>query len=117
MSRITFMEHKIKIATFLDKNGPEMSVKETIKLARGSFTQTQFAELLDTRQSLISKYESGNTNPPAHIIDKCMRIIHGKNVKEGVSIKALEIRMRNVLSGPEHADARKAFAVILDSLT
>lgn len=94
----------------------EMSVKEIIHTARGSLTQSAFAELLQTRQSLISKYESGKTNPPAEIINKCMNIIHGKNIESDISLTALEKRMRKVLWGPSQAQARKAFAVILDSL-
>lgn len=99
-------------------NTADMSVREIIRAARGSLklNQIAFAEKMQTSQSLISKYESGKTNPPADIIDKCMLIIHRENIGGDVSIKALEARMRRVLSGPAQAGARKAFAVILDSL-
>lgn len=98
------------------------SVKETIRKARGSLTQSMFVEFLcehyeiKTSQGLISKYESGTTNPPAEIINKCMEIIHGKNADDDISLTELEERMRKVLIGPAQAGARKAFAVILDSL-
>ena len=94
----------------------EMSVKEIIHTARGSYTQSAFAELLQTRQSLISKYESGKTNPPSDIINKCIEIIHVEDIENDVSLKELQARIQKVLRGPAHAQARRAFAVILDSL-
>lgn len=99
------------------------SVKEIIRNARGSHTQAEFVDVLkkhhglNTSQGLISKYEAGITNPPADIIDKCMKIIHVKNSDGEISLTALEVRMKKVLKGPAQAGARKAFAVILDSLT
>lgn len=104
-----------KVASIVGNNA-EMSVKEIIRAARGELSQTAFAEQLKTSQSLISKYESGNANPPAGIINKCMNIIHGKNVKDDISLAALEVRMRKVLQGASQAQARRAFAVILDSI-
>lgn len=98
------------------------SVKEIIRNARGSLTQAEFVDFLwdrygiKTSQGIISKYESGKASPPAGIIDKCMQIIHGRDMEGDVSLKALEVRMRKVLCGPAQAGARKAFAIILDSL-
>lgn len=100
------------------------AVKEIIRNARRSLdlTQAEFVIFLKehheikTSQGLISKYESGTTNPPADIIDKCIEIIHGKNADSDISLMALERRMKKVLRGPSQAGARKAFAVILDSL-
>ena len=102
----------------LRSNIRKMTVKETMLAARKTLnlTQGQFAKQLNASQSLISKYESGSVNPPAHIIDECMRIIHEKNINGEISINTLEERLRKVLGGPERANARKAFAVILDSL-
>ena len=101
------------------------TVKEIIRNARRSLdlTQAEFVGFLrenhkiKTSQGLISKYESGTTNPPADIIDICIEIIHGKNGDGDISLTALEIRMRKVLQGPSHAKARRAFAMILDSLS
>lgn len=112
------MRNRGKHIDSIGANTTDMSVREIIRTARGmlKLNQTAFAEKMQTSQSLISKYESGKTNPPADIIDKCMLIIHRENIGGDVSIKALEARMRRVLSGPAQAGARKAFAVILDSL-
>ena len=97
-------------------NTADMSVKEIIRAARGKLIQSAFAEKLKTSQSLISKYESGKTNPPAGIINECIKIIHGKEIEGDISMKSLEILMRKVLGGAAQAQARKAFAVILDSI-
>ncbi len=101
----------------------KFSVKVTIRNARGTLTQSEFVEFLyvhykiKTSQGLISKYESGTINPPAEIINKCMEIIHVENADDdGISLRALEVRMRKVLGGASQAQARKAFAVILDSI-
>ncbi len=103
-------------STPVSSNPSDMAVKEIIRAARGVLSQTAFAVKLHTSQSLVSKYESGNTNPPANIINECIKIIHGENIQEDISLKALEARMRKVLRGPSQAQARKAFAVILDSI-
>lgn len=111
------MGNSIKQAAYWSGKNTGLSVKEIIRIARGDLTQTAFADLLKTSQSLISKYESGNANPPAGVIDKCMKIIHGKNIEGDVSLKALEVRIRKILSGPAQAEARKAFAILLDSMS
>lgn len=100
----------------------KVSVREIVHQARGELTQNEFVDLLrerhgiTTSQGLISKYESGKANPPAAIIDICMGIIHGDNIQSDVSLNELEEKVRRVLFGPAQAEARKAFAVILDSL-
>lgn len=111
------MVGEIKQSASLANENVEMSVRGIIRAARGGSTQAKFAELLQTQQSLISKYESGVTNPPADVIDKCMKIIHGRTSDDEISLAALEVRMRKVLRGPSQASARKAFAIILDSLS
>ena len=95
----------------------EISVKEIVRNARGSHTQIEFANILSTKQSLISKYESGKANPPAFIINECIQIIHKMNNSDDINISSLEIKMRRVLSGDSQAAARKAFAIILDSIS
>lgn len=106
-----------------DRNGPAISVREIIKKARGSLTQIEFLALLaerhniQTSQGLISKYESGKVNPPTLIIEACMKIIHAENIPGEVSLNDLEEKIRRVLKGPAQAEARKAFAIILEHLS
>lgn len=101
----------------------EMPIKEIIRNARGSLTQIEFVEFLDgrhqtkTSQGLISKYESGKVNPPASFIEVCMKVIHGENISDEVSLDDLEERIRRILTGHAKAEARKAFAVILEQLS
>lgn len=100
-----------------------MTIREIIREARGTLTQKRFVELLykqhgiKTSQGLISKYQSGKVNPPATVIDACMKIIHEGNISGEVSLNDLEERVRRVLTGPAKAEARKAFAVILERLS
>lgn len=100
----------------------ESSVKRIVRKARGSLTQKEFVTKLlqeaniTTSQGLISKYESGQVNPPADIINACMNIIQDVNIVTDVSLDDLELKIRRVLTGPGKAQARKAFAVILDRL-
>lgn len=93
-----------------------MPDNEIVRTARGFLTQTAFAALLQTRQSLISKYESGRNRPPTEILKKCIGIIQGENIKDDVSLEELGVRMKKALKGPAQAKARKAFAVLLDSI-
>ncbi len=101
----------------------EMPIKEIIRNARGGLTQVEFVDFLDgqyntkTSQGLISKYESGKVNPPASFIEVCMKIIHGDNIPDEVSLNDLEERIRRVLTGATKAEARKAFAVILERIS
>lgn len=100
----------------------ESSVKRIVRKARGSLTQQEFVAKLHqesniiTSQGLISKYETGQVNPPTDIIDACMNIIQDVNIATDVSLDDLELKIRRVLTGPSKAQARKAFAVILDRL-
>lgn len=117
------MKKKVRQSPLATMHKGVGSVKEIIRNARGSLTQAEFVDFLGDRygiktsQGIISKYESGKASPPAGMIDKCMQIIHGRDIESDVTLKALEVRMRKVLGGPAQAGARKAFAVILDSLS
>lgn len=104
-------------------NFGEISVKGIVRNARASHTQIDFVSFLkdayqiESSQALISKYESGKANPPAEIIDACMKIIHSKNIPGEVSLNELAEKIKRVLTGPAQAEARKAFAIILDHLS
>ena len=119
-----YMKNEARQSSSVSKPKTAGTVREIIRNARRSLdlTQAEFVSFIiehhkiKTSQGLISKYESGTTNPPADIIDVCIEIIHGKNCGEEVSLISLENRLRQVLRGRAQADARKAFAVILDSL-
>ena len=117
------MEHLDTKTPVNNTNMGEISVKGIVRNARASHTQIDFVVFLkekyqiESSQALISKYESGKANPPAEIIDVCMKIIHSKNIPGEVSLNELEEKIRKVLTGPGQAQARKAFAVILDHLS
>lgn len=110
------MRKSTKQTAFIGSKITEMPDNEIVRAARGFLTQTAFAAVLKTRQSLISKYESGKNAPPTNILKKCIAIIQGENIDDDVSLDELEVRMRKILRGPAQAQARRAFAVILDSI-
>lgn len=113
---IVIMRKSAKQANLIGGRITEMPDNEIVRAARGFLTQTAFATALQTRQSLISKYESGKNAPPTNILKKCIAIIQGENIDDDVSLGELEARMRKILKGPAQAQARRAFAVILDSI-
>ncbi len=45
---------------------------ELIKMARGSRSQREFAELLGVDKSCLSRYENGKLGAPVTVIDKCL---------------------------------------------
>lgn len=99
-----------------------LSVQGIIKHARGNLTQQRFVDLLKaehkviTSQGLVSKYERGKATPSVEFINVCLEIIHDENIEGDVSLKELGARLKKSLSGPSQAGARKAFAMLLDSL-
>lgn len=46
-----------------------------------------------------------------------MQIIHKSNFSEDVSLTELITRIKDVLAGPNRAEARKAFAVMLNAIS
>jgi LysR family nitrogen assimilation transcriptional regulator len=51
------------------------SVGELIRAARNGRSPKDFAQLLDVKQSSVSRYESGKASPPIYVIDHCMRLV------------------------------------------
>jgi len=92
----------------------QFSVSALIRSARGTRTQKDFASLIGTTQPLLCKYESGKiTNPPAKIIEACLQHMHNRNNLAEITVGSIQRRVRDVLSGPERADARRAISELL----
>lgn len=51
------------------------SQNELIKMARGSRTQREFAELLGVDKSCMSRYENGKLGAPVAVIDQCLSLV------------------------------------------
>jgi transcriptional regulator with XRE-family HTH domain len=77
----------------------------------------KFAADLGITQSQLSRYERGEYNPPAKVIDACMRephIGHGTSVP---SADDLAQQVRTALASPDKAQARAAIASLLAAVT
>jgi len=55
------------------------SISQLIKTARNGRSQAEFARELGVKQSTLSRYEKGDANPKAHVIERCMRLVHWGN--------------------------------------
>lgn len=78
-------------------------------------TQGKFAQLVGTTQSQISKYESGQVDPPSTLIIHCMNIM-GYSLLPDISPDMLVKLVQTKLGGQERAEARKAVAILISSL-
>jgi transcriptional regulator with XRE-family HTH domain len=87
------------------------SVADLIRSARNGRTQAEFANVLGVSQSQLSRYERGEYDPPAKVINACMREAH-----IGVSAPSaddLAQRVRTTLASPDKEQARSAIASLL----
>lgn len=96
---------------------PPLSISEIIQSARGSRTQREFAAILGIRQDLLCKYEKGRVNPPAKIIERCMRDVHIPEEHGIPSAEALARRIRRELSTQNLVQVRAAITHLLDALS
>ncbi len=92
------------------------SVEELIREARKGRTQKEFARLLDVDQSLVSKYERGKANPPIHVINRCMRLVHSAESGPAPSAEQLADRVRVSLAGPSLEHVRFALSRLVDAV-
>lgn len=93
-----------------------LTVRGIIKAARAGQTQHAFAAQLGIRQDLLSKYETGRVNPPAAIVETCMRLVHTGSGNIPPSADAIAKKIRLELASPEFASARAAIANLIDAL-
>lgn len=94
-----------------------VSVSAVIRTARGKRTQGEFADFLGIKQPALSKYESGEIpNPSAQVIETCLGILEEQRQQKQITVAELQRRVRDVLSGPERASARKAMSDLLDCI-
>lgn len=96
------------------RNPPEIVLSARKKVEA---TQMEFANLLGTTQSQISKYESGQVDPPSMLIIQCMNIMgYSLLPVPDISSDMLVKLVRTKLGSPERAEARKAVAILISSL-
>ncbi|MDR2207820.1 MAG: helix-turn-helix domain-containing protein [Azoarcus sp.] len=88
----------------------------TARTRRGQ-TQAQFAAFLRVSQSQLSRYERGKYNPPARVINICMREAHISNEAPAPSADDLAQQVRMTLASPDKEQARLAVANLLAAVT
>lgn len=90
-----------------------MTISEIIANARKGRSQKEFAEYLGKSQSVISKYESGRTNPPVDVIEKCLKI---HNMNKDISAEELASMIKDKLSNNKHKEIRVSIANLIKNI-
>lgn len=91
------------------------SVGELIRTARNGRSQKEFAQLLDVKQSSVSRYESGKASPPIYVIEHCMRLVHTAGAYDAPTAEQLAERVRVALADPELGQVRSALSRLVDA--
>lgn len=94
-----------------------LTVRGIIRAARGTRTQEAYAAELGIRQDLLCKYEKGHVNPPAGIIERCMRDVHRISERKTPSAETIARRVKSDLGAPELEPVRAIIANLLDVLS
>lgn len=95
----------------------QFSVRGIIREARGTKTQKEYAAELGIRQDLLCKYEKGAVNPPAPIVERCMRDAHRISKRRTPSAVTIARRIRSDLGEPELEPVRAIISNLLDVLS
>jgi transcriptional regulator with XRE-family HTH domain len=94
------------------------SVAELIQAARHGRSQKEFAAVLGVTQPQLSRYLTGKYNPPAKVINLCMREAHiGNGEVSAPSADDLAQQVRTALASPDKEQARIAVASLLAAVT
>lgn len=94
-----------------------LTVRALLIAARGNRTQEEFAVTLGVRQDVLSRYESGRiSNPPARVIEYCMRELHIAAQQKTPKAAELARRVRQELSEANAGPVRAAISTLLDAL-
>lgn len=92
------------------------NIAELIRKARGDRSQAEFSTVLGVSQSTLCRYESGEVNPRAEVIERCMRLVHGSNDEQEPSIEDLVAKVRGRLGRADQAPLRTALSKLIDGL-
>lgn len=92
------------------------SIPQLIKTARNGRSQADFARELGVKQSTLSRYEKGEANPKAQIIERCMHLVHWSDQMVVPTVEELADKVREQLSREDQAPLRVALAKLIDGL-
>lgn len=94
---------------------PIKTISDLIRIARNGQNQKDFAEKLGIKQSSLSRYERGKTNPPVKVIEGCMRLVHTDAPPP--TADELANRVRSALADPGMGQVRSAISRLVDAVT
>lgn len=92
------------------------SISQLIKAARDGRSQADFAHELGVSQSTLCRYENGDTNPKAEVIERCMRLVHWGDQEREPSVDELANKVRTQLGRADQAPLRVALSKLIDGL-
>ena len=92
------------------------SIPQLIKTARDGRSQSEFALELGVKQSTLCRYEKGEANPKAHIIERCMHLVHWNNQTPVPTADELADKVREQLSREDQAPLRVTLSKLIDGL-
>ena len=92
------------------------SISQLIKTARDGRSQAEFAQELGISQPSLCRYENGDTNPKAEVIERCMRLVHWGDQEQEPSVDELANKVRTQLGRADQAPLRVALSKLIDGL-
>lgn len=92
------------------------SIPQLIKTARNSRSQAEFARELGVKQSTLSRYEKGEANPKAHVIERCMHLVHWGNQCTEPTVDELAEKVKTRLGRVDQAPLRVVLSKLIDGL-
>lgn len=92
------------------------SISQLIKTARDGRSQADFARELGISQSTLCRYENGDTNPKAGVIERCMRLVHWGEQEREPSVDDLADKVRIKLGREDQGSLRIALSRLIDGL-
>ena len=92
------------------------SIPQLIKTARNGRSQAEFANDLGVSQSTLSRYEKGDANPKAGIIERCMHLVHWCSPEPEPTVDELADKVRTQLGREDQAPLRVALSKLIDGL-
>lgn len=81
-------------------------------------TQTNFAKELGRGQSLVSKYERGEIEPPGSVVIHCMNIVRPVRHPPLLAVTAIDVArlVESRLSSSEYEELRFALIQLIESM-
>lgn len=92
------------------------TIPRLIRKARADRSQKDFAFKLGVSQGTLSKYERGQINPPAGVIEYCMRVVNTTQMEDAPTADDLAEKIRRELGREEHAEFRLSISRLIDGI-